>query len=71
MSKISINVIMHKLNIDSKYRLVQQKKKSFTPKRYKVIDEEVDKLLKAKFIKEAQYPKWITNIVVVKKMNEK
>ena len=35
------------------------------------INTEVDKLLKAKFIKEADYPSWIANVVLLKKANEK
>ena len=53
MLEIPIDVIVHKLNVDSKHKLMQQKKMSFTPKRPNAIDEEVDKLLKAKFIREA------------------
>ena len=34
------------------------------------INTEVDKLLTAKFIKEADYPDWIANVVLVKKANE-
>ena len=36
-----------------------------------MIGEEVDKLLKAKFIKEAHYPEWLANVVMVKKPNKK
>ena len=33
------------------------------------INTEVDKLLKAEFIKEADYPNWIANVILVKKSN--
>ena len=33
--------------------------------------EEVEKLLVAKFIREVYYPEWLTNVVMVKKSNEK
>ena len=36
-----------------------------------MISKEVDKLLKAKFIREAHYLKWLANVVMVKKANEK
>lgn len=36
-----------------------------------VIGEEVAKLLKASFIREAYYPSWLTNAVMVKKPNGK
>ena len=34
-----------------------------------VINTKVDKLLKANFIRQSQYPKWIANVVLVKKAN--
>ena len=33
--------------------------------------EEVEKLLTAGFIREVYYPKWLTNVVMVKKSNKK
>ena len=36
-----------------------------------VISEEVNKLLKAKFIRKAHYPEWLANVVMVKKPNGK
>ena len=36
-----------------------------------MISEDVDKLPKAKFIREAHYPKWLDNMVMVKKPNGK
>ena len=46
-------------------------KKTFALERQKVIEAEVEKLLEAKFIEEMEYPKWLANIVVVKKSNNK
>ncbi|XP_057982333.1 uncharacterized protein LOC131167548 [Malania oleifera] len=48
-----------------------RKKRSFALKRIKVIDEEVTKLVQAKFIKEVSYPEWINNVVLVKNPNGK
>ena len=48
---------------------MRQKKRSFTPERQKTIDEKVDKLLEAGFIRETTYPDWLANIVMVKKAN--
>jgi len=39
--------------------------------RHKVVWEEVDKHLKANFIREVRYSTWLTNIVMVKKANGK
>ena len=44
---------------------------SVTPKRNKAVMEEVEKLLAAGFIREVYYPKWLANVVMVKKFNRK
>ena len=38
---------------------------------YTTLKEEVDKLLANKFIREAHYPVWVANPILVKKKNEK
>ena len=43
----------------------------FNQERYEVINDEVEKLLKAWFIHEVNYPEWISNVVLVKKANGK
>ncbi|KAG9457462.1 hypothetical protein H6P81_001970 [Aristolochia fimbriata] len=51
---------------------IDQLKKSqrrFRPELVPEIEKEVDKLLKADFIREVKYPSWIANIVPVKKKN--
>ncbi|KAL5565983.1 hypothetical protein UlMin_029147 [Ulmus minor] len=69
MPGIDPNVIVHHLNIDPNFKPVKQKRRTFNAERYMAINTEVDKLLKAKFIEEANYPDWIANIVLVKKAN--
>ncbi|KAL5563317.1 hypothetical protein UlMin_033064 [Ulmus minor] len=69
MLGIDPNVIVHRLNIDSNFKPVKQKRRTFNAERYMAINTEVDKLLKAKFIEEANYPDWIANVVLVKKAN--
>ena len=61
----------HHLAVDPKHRLTKEKIQSHAPERQKAIAEEVDKLLKAGFIKEVNYPEWISNVVLVKKVNGK
>ena len=41
------------------------------PEKYKALKEEVRKLLNNWFIKEAHYPSWIANPVLMKKTNDK
>ncbi|KAL5571187.1 hypothetical protein UlMin_020784 [Ulmus minor] len=69
MHGIDPNVIVHRLNIDPNFKLIKQKQRTFNAERYMAINTEVDKLLKAGFIEEANYPDWIANVVLVKKTN--
>ena len=71
MSGIPSDVITHWLNINPNVKPVTQKKWSFAPERQKVIDEEIDKLLTADFIREATYSDWLANIVMVRMINGK
>ncbi|XP_074354097.1 uncharacterized protein LOC141693012 [Apium graveolens] len=68
---IDSNVITHKLNVDSNYTPVQQKIRKFAAKINKIINEKVDRLVKAGMIKEVDYPEWLKNIVTVQKKNGK
>jgi len=58
---------MHRLGIRSDFRPVKQKKQSFTPDRARAIDVEVEKLIRAQYIREVDYPKWLANMVLVPK----
>ena len=52
MPGISPEVIQHKLNVNPKRKLVQQRRRAFAPERDQVVTEEVTKLLTACFIQE-------------------
>ncbi|KAL5570533.1 hypothetical protein UlMin_027108 [Ulmus minor] len=69
MPGIDPNVIVHRLNIDPNFKPIKQKRRTFNAERYMAINTEVDKLLKAGFIEEANYPDWIANVILVKKAN--
>ena len=71
MPSISPKVIQHKLNVDSEKKPVQQRRQVFTLERNQAITDEVNKLLSAGFIREVYYPKWLANVVIVKKANGK
>ena len=51
--------------------LVRQKRRQLTPERSRAMQDEVTKLIKADLICEVHYPKWLMNIVLIKKVNEK
>ena len=71
MGGIDPVVITHKLNISPSFKPIKQKRRSFAPKRQKAINEEVNKLLQAKAIREVEYSDWLANVVLIKKANGK
>ncbi|XP_052185282.1 uncharacterized protein LOC127796919 [Diospyros lotus] len=72
MPGISPDEICHHLNVDPQFKPVRQKKKrNIAPDRLPALKEEIDKLLKACFIREVLYPEWLANVVMVKKPNGK
>ncbi|KAL0386418.1 UNVERIFIED_CONTAM: Transposon Ty3-G Gag-Pol polyprotein [Sesamum latifolium] len=71
MQGISPEVMVHRLNVHPEARSIKQKKRTFGTDRNRIIKEEVEKLLKVKYIPPVQYPEWLTNVVLVPKSNEK
>ncbi|GJX64274.1 reverse transcriptase domain-containing protein [Tanacetum coccineum] len=61
MTGIPRNIAEHRLNIREGYSLVKQKKRGQAPKRNKVIQEEVEKLVDAGIMKEVHYHSWLSN----------
>ena len=68
---IEPDIITHKLNIDPNSKPIKQKRRKFTPERNLIVNEEVEKLLKAGKIREVKYQDWLANLVVVGKKNGK
>ncbi|XP_075665749.1 uncharacterized protein LOC142635490 [Castanea sativa] len=64
MPGISRQVIQHKLNVDPEKKPVQQRRRVFAPERSQAINDEVNKLLQADFIREVYYPEWVANVVL-------
>ena len=71
MVGINPTVASHKLNIISTAKLVRHKVRRFHPDHHQIIQTEVYTLLRAGFIREAKYPEWLANIVVVPKKGGK
>ena len=71
MGGIDPVIITHRLNVSPSFKPVKQKRRSFALERQKAINEEVGKLLQAGVIREVEYPEWLANVVLVKKVNEK
>ncbi|KAJ9537370.1 hypothetical protein OSB04_030103 [Centaurea solstitialis] len=59
MVGIDPSIISHKLNVDPTFKPIKQKRRKFAPERNKVINDEVDNLLKTGKIREVKYPEWI------------
>ena len=71
MPGIPAEVASHHLDIKPRYKLVMQKLRHQGLERARATKEEVDRLLKAGFIKEWKYSDWLANVVLVKKPSEK
>ena len=67
MPGISTEVMVYKLSVNLSIHPVKQKRWVFASERNAVVMEEVDKLLTVGFIREVYYPKWLANVVMVKK----
>ena len=71
MPGITPEIIQHKLNVNPDRKPIQQRRRVFAPERNQAVADEVTKLLATGFIREVHYPKWLTNVVLVKKENGK
>ncbi|KAK0579223.1 hypothetical protein LWI29_022984 [Acer saccharum] len=67
MPGIDPSIISHSLCVDPMFKPVSQKRRSFNNERYEAIATEIDKLLKAGFIRNLDYNEWLSNVVLVKK----
>ncbi|KAJ4793841.1 Pol-polyprotein [Rhynchospora pubera] len=71
MPGIKREIAEHKIKLFPHARPVHQKKRKFGPERRTIIEEEVQRLLAAGFIREVKCPAWLANPVVVPKPNNK
>jgi hypothetical protein len=67
MPEVPKKVIEHKLDIDPSYKPIKQKEIRYTVEMCKIIQQEVNKLLEAGFIRPIDYPNWLVNPVLVEK----
>ena len=71
MPRIPREVTEHALKIRSGSRLVKQRLHRFNEEKWRLIGEEIAKLLAAGFIKEVYHPEWLSNPILVKNKSEK
>ena len=69
MPGLDPNMAVHKLSISKEKHPTKQAQRHYRPELVVQIKDEIDKLINAGFIREVYYPKWLANIVPVKKKN--
>ncbi|RDX57866.1 hypothetical protein CR513_62862, partial [Mucuna pruriens] len=69
MSKIDPKVICHQLALCAKAKLVAQQKRKIDKDRCKAIEQEIAKLRVACFMREVSYTMWLSNVVLVIRVN--
>ncbi|KAM2302315.1 hypothetical protein ACFX1S_033139 [Malus domestica] len=60
-------IAMHHLAVKPGTRPIKQTQRRYRSELIPRIEVEIDKLIEAGFIRDVQYPKWISNIVIVLK----
>jgi len=71
MTGINPDFLGHRLYINPHVRPIAQQRRKFNDEKRQAIREEVGKLVDAGHIREIQYLKWLSNVVMVKKSNGK
>ena len=71
MPGLDRGVIEHRLPIRPKFHHFQQPPRRMSKKVELKVNEEIEKILKAKFIKPTRYVQWLANIVPMMKKNRK
>ena len=61
--------VILRLNVDPFHKPVIQKRRHLGTEKSATVAVEVKKLMEAGFIRECHYPRWVSNIVLVKKHN--
>ncbi|PNX70945.1 hypothetical protein L195_g057901, partial [Trifolium pratense] len=69
MPGLNRNLVEHRLLIRPDKKPVKQSPRRFAPKILSKIKEEIERLLRSKFIRTARYVEWLANIVPVIKKN--
>lgn len=71
MKGIDPEVATDKLNVLPNAKPVKQKQRHFGAEKDAIIEQEVQRLLKAGYIREILYPEWLSNAILVKKAENK
>jgi hypothetical protein len=71
MPGIDPSVACHQLTVDPRVSVVAQRRRKQSPEKSEAAEKAVKNLLEAKFISDAKYTTWLSNVVLVKKFNGK
>ncbi|RDX96116.1 hypothetical protein CR513_21262, partial [Mucuna pruriens] len=71
MPGVDPNFMCHQLSVDEQARPVAQKNRKMGEEKREAAKQETHKLISAGFVREVQYPTWLTNVVMVRKANGK
>lgn len=71
MPGLAREIVEHRLPLFPDAKIVKQPPRRFSPNIVLKIKEEIERLLKAKFIRTTRYVQWISNVVPVMKKNGK
>ncbi|TYK27811.1 uncharacterized protein E5676_scaffold749G00400 [Cucumis melo var. makuwa] len=71
LPRLSTDIVVHRVPLKSECNLVRQKLRKMKPDVLIKIKEEVQKQIEAGFLTVSKYPKWVANIVLVPKKDEK
>lgn len=69
MPSVDPNIVVHSLNIRPYVKPIKQKRMRMNEEKTKTSNEEVEKLLKARFIREVKYLELVSNDVMAMKKN--
>ena len=67
MKGIDPDLMCHRLNIDRRIPARWQKRRPLNRERAQALKDEVDRLIRAGFVREVNYPAWVSNPVLVPK----
>ena len=71
MTRIPTDIDSHQLQIDPEFHPVKQPQQKLAKEKAEAANAEVQRLLECGFIREVKYPRWLSNVVLVKKKNNK
>jgi len=69
MPGLDLTIAAHKLAIAENKKPVKQTPRNMRIEVEKAVNKEIKKLIDANFIREEQYPEWLSSVVLVKKKN--